>query len=68
MRIHQAIPYVMNMYVMRMQELVYREEEEEGANMEYCDSCHTTEVNHNTDLQDPMLENIVEDKNDDYDS
>jgi len=54
------------MYVMRMQELVLREEE--GANMEYCDSCHTTEVNHNIDLQDPMFENVVEDKTDEYDS
>ena len=55
----------MNMYVMRMQELVLREEE--GANMEYCDSCHTTEVNNHIDLQDPMLENIVEGKTDECD-
>ena len=66
MRMHQTIPELMNMYVMGMQELVPREEE--GANMEYCDSCHTTEVNHNIDLQDPMPENIVEDKTDEYDS
>ena len=32
-----------------------------------CDSCHTTEVKHNIDLRDPMLEHILEDKTDEYD-